>query len=309
MLGFGTAVFGCSAVSALFASGPLQRGLILGGGAVLAAGLTTAFVVLVAGTAPLMMGELAEQWTSQELRRLRQQGWRLVNHFGLGYGDHDHVLVGPGGVVLVETKWGATPWDLDDRDIFFRLALDQVLRNSKQLEAWHGLAQFGRPPVEPVLVLWGRASRKLIDQPVRRHSTGVVVMSGAQLQDWARRRGRDRLAPDVIEGIWSNIERHAGKRDDHERRTRPMPRSLAQLAGVALGTVTAAAAGFVVSAQVLEAVGSLLLCSAVDAALVGVAEALRRHSRWRWQARGFQSGVAATWALWTAVVANASWLS
>lgn len=305
LLGFVAALLACFAVSSAFATGPFQRGLILGGGVVLVGGLVAAFVVLVSGSAPLMMGELAEQWTAQELRPLRQQGWRLVNHFGLGYGDQDHVLVGPGGVVIVETKWGATPWDLDDRHLFFRMAVDQVLRNAKQLEAWHGVAQFGRPQVDPVLVLWGQASRKLADQPVRRHKSGVAVMTGAQLQGWALRRARDRLTAAEIDGIWSEIQRQAGRRDDHERRTRPMPRSLAELAWGAIATVTAASAGFVVSAQILGIVGSLLLWSAADAGLVVVAEALRRRSRWRWQARAFQGGVAATWVVGALAIARA----
>lgn len=71
--------------------------------------MVRASLVLLSGTAPLMMGELAEQWTAQELRPLTKHGWRLVNHFGLGYGGQDHVLVGPGGVVLLETKSSATP--------------------------------------------------------------------------------------------------------------------------------------------------------------------------------------------------------
>ena len=49
-----------------------------------------------------------------------------MNHFGLGLGDQDHVVVGPGGVVLVETKWGGTPWDVDAGDVFFRRALEQA---------------------------------------------------------------------------------------------------------------------------------------------------------------------------------------
>lgn len=72
------------AIASLFATGPLQRGLIFGGGAVLTAAMVTALVVLASGTAPLMTGEMAEQWTARELRPLRQHGWRLINHFVLG---------------------------------------------------------------------------------------------------------------------------------------------------------------------------------------------------------------------------------
>lgn len=309
LAGFALAVVACFAVASLFASGPLQRGFILGSGVTIAGSLVVAFVVLVGGTGPLMMGELAEQWTAQELRPFREHGWRLVNHFGLGYGDHDHVLVGPGGVVLVETKWSATPWTLDGRDQFFRHAVEQTRANAKQLEGWHGLAQFGRPQVEPVLVLWGRARRKLGDQPPRRHPSGVLVLGGDQLQDWLLRRGRDRLDAEQVDGIWAQVQRHVGKRDEHERRTRPMPRSVAELAWTLLGSVVAALVGFLLAAQVLRLLGSLLLWSLAGAALLATAEAVRRRTRWPWPLRGFQLGLVATYVLGAAAVGHAYWTS
>ncbi len=61
------------------------------------------------------MAELAEQWTAQELRPLREHGWKLVNHVGLGPGDQDHVVVGPGAVVLIETKWAALRYEVHAR--------------------------------------------------------------------------------------------------------------------------------------------------------------------------------------------------
>ena len=100
------ALFG---VATVFASGPLQRGFIVGTSVTLTAYAVAALVVLTSGSAPLMMGELAEQWTAQELRPMRGHGWKLVNHFGLDSGDQDHVVVGLGGVSLVETRWGGTP--------------------------------------------------------------------------------------------------------------------------------------------------------------------------------------------------------
>jgi hypothetical protein len=304
LLVFGLSMLAVSIAASFFATGPLQRGFILGSGLAVAAGAVAALVVLVSGTASLMMGELAEQWTAQELRPLTNSGWKLVNHFGLGYGDQDHVLVGPGGVVLIETKWGATPWDLDDRDHFFQLALDQTARNAKQLERWHGVAQHGRPHVEPVLVLWGRARRKLADQPVRPHRSGVIVMSGDQLQDWMLRRGRDRLDGEQVAGIWAQVERQVEKRDVHERRTRPMPRSLAELLQTVVGCVVAAVAGFLVLAQALEPIGMTVTAALVGPVLATVAELVRRRSRWRWQARAFQAGLVSTYLVGAFAVAR-----
>ena len=104
LAGLGLAVLALFGVPAALVDGPLQRGVILGSGLTLTACMIAALVVLLSGTAPLMMGEMAEQWTAQELRPLSAQGWRLVNHLGLRLGDQDHVMVGPGGIVLVETK-------------------------------------------------------------------------------------------------------------------------------------------------------------------------------------------------------------
>jgi hypothetical protein len=293
-----------AAVASLFAVGPVQRGFILGSGVTIALGAAVALVVLVSGTAPLMMGELAEQWTAQALRPLTRHGWKLVNHFGLGFGDQDHVLVGPGGVVLVETKWGATPWDLDDRDYFFQSAVAQTARNAQQLQRWQPVAGQGAK-VEPILVLWGQARRKLADVPPRRHRSGVVVMSGDQLQEWALRLGRERLSSEQVDAIWSDIDRHVEKRDAHELRTRPMPRSMVELAQSVCGCIGAAALGFLVAAQALAKLGSLILWCISGGILLLAGELLRRRTRWRWQSGMFQVGLLSTYVIGAVAVAHA----
>lgn len=292
--------------ASLFAAGPIQRGFILGSGLTIALGAAAALVVLTSGTAPLMMGELAEQWTAQELRPLTKHGWKLVNHFGLGFGDQDHVLVGPGGVVLVETKWGATPWDLDDRDYFFRSAVAQTARNALQLQRWQPIAEH-ETKVEPILVLWGQAQRNLADVPPRRHGSGVFVMSGDQLQEWALRSGRERLSAEQVAAIWNDIDHHVAKRDEHELRTRPMPRSMAELAQSVFGCIGAAVLGFLVAAQVLAQLGSLTLWCLVGALLLMGSEVLRRRTRWRWQSRMFQVGVLGTYVMGAGAVVHAYW--
>lgn len=293
------------AVAAVFADGPLQRGVILGTGVTLTSCAVTALVVLASGSAPLMMGELAEQWTAQELRPLREHGWKLVNHFGLGLGDHDHVVVGPGGVVLVETKWGGAPWDVNAGDAFFRRALEQTARNARQLALWHGVAKHGRPGVEAVLVVWGPAARKLREHPVRRHDSGVVVMSGDRLGDWMLRRGRDRLSPSQVDGVVDEIDRHLIHRDERERVTRPMPRSLAEMVQATVVGLGLAVAGFVVASWLLRLAESLVIWLAVGLALSGASELARRRSRWRWEARTFQVALCGLYLLTAVAVVRA----
>lgn len=294
------ALLGLFGVAAVFAGGPLQRGVIVGVGVTFTGCAIAALVVLTSGSAPLMMGELAEQWTAQELRPLREHGWKLVNHFGLGPGDQDHVVVGPGGVLLVETKWGGTPWDVDAGDAFFRRALEQTASNAKQLALWHGVAKHGRPEVQAVLVVWGPAARKLREHPVRRYDSGVVVMSGDGLREWMHRRGRDRLTASQVDGVVTEIDQHLVRRDERERLTRPMPRSLAEMATAAVVGLVLAILGFVLTNWLLRLSESLIVWVAVGLALFGASELARRHSRWRWEARAFQWSLGGLYVLTTA---------
>ena len=291
--------------ASFFATGPLQRGFILGSGITAVFGMVAAFVVLLNGTAPLTMGELAEQWTAQELRPLSKHGWRLVNHFGLGYGDQDHVLVGPGGVVLLETKWSGTPWDLDDHDYYFRRALEQTSDNAAQLQRWAGVQRYGRPAVEPVLVLWGT--------PRTRSLTAQGAGIARECSSCPANSCRTGCCVAGMKGSMSSRSRRSGARfgarsesDPVERAKRPMPRSLQELTLGGLGCLVAALVGALLAGQVLELTGSLLAWAGAGVAMVAAAEPLRRRtSRWGWLARAFQAGVVTLYLLAAAAVLGA----
>jgi hypothetical protein len=62
--------------------------------------------------ASISLGGLAEQWTSHELKKLRRAGWRLIDRVEFEDMDVDHVLVGPGGVLAIETKWSSS-WKVE----------------------------------------------------------------------------------------------------------------------------------------------------------------------------------------------------
>lgn len=119
------------------------------------------------------------------------------------------------------------------------------------------MQRHGRPTVEPVLVLWGHASDKIADIPVRRHS-GALVVPGKQLKEWTLRRGRGQLSDQQVVAIWSEIKRQVDKRDPVERDRQPMPRSLQELVLGGLGCLGAGLLGFMLAAQVLELTGSPL---------------------------------------------------
>ena len=304
LLGLGAAVFAVFLVAALFANGPLQRGIILGGGTTLAICMVVASVVLLSGTAPLMMGGIAEQWTAQELRPAQAYGWRLVNHFGLGWGDHDHVLVGPGGVVLVESKWGGTPWNLDRPDGWLQSALSQTAANAQQLSLWHGVRPHGGPSVEPVLVVWGPAAEELSKRPPQRHESGVLVMSGQELQRWLLRQGRAGLTDAQVDAIWTEVTKHAQRRDAHEAAANPMPRSIPQMVQAVAFGMALAVGLFVVAAQLTTILNSVVPWVGIGIASLVAARVLSRLDRLRWTARAFQVGLAALYLLTFATFAR-----
>lgn len=49
-------------------------------------------------------GAEAERRTAKELRKLRRHGWHVVHDLADGRGNRDHVVVGPGGLFLIDTK-------------------------------------------------------------------------------------------------------------------------------------------------------------------------------------------------------------
>ena len=61
-----------------------------------------------------LAGELAEQWTAQELHDLLDLGCRLVNDVSVDNRDDvGDVLVGPSGLFVLEAKWNAELLGLD----------------------------------------------------------------------------------------------------------------------------------------------------------------------------------------------------
>jgi hypothetical protein len=90
-------------------------------------------VFALSGVAPLLMGQWAEQQAAYQLRRLRRKGWHLANHAllsSVSRGDIDHLLVGPGGAVVVETKYCGAGW----ADSFAQQRVEEEVAKLKKRE-------------------------------------------------------------------------------------------------------------------------------------------------------------------------------
>lgn len=225
-----------------------------------AAGLLTATILgtlayqvtQMAGTSAIAMGEIAEQWTAQELRKLKRQGWCVVNHLLLRAWDVDHVLVGPGGVYAVETKWSATPWELDPPEKRVISAARQASGNARDLSLWQPIKATGAPPARAVVILWGLGSGKP-DAPQQTCLDDVEVLTGRAIDSWRASLPVNRLASSQVEACWQALAVQAQRRDLHESAP---PASVWTLAIRYLTAFAAGLIAFVVTADLLTFVGT-----------------------------------------------------
>jgi hypothetical protein len=239
--------------------------------------LLVGFVLLRSGTASLAMGEAAEVWTAEELRRLRRRGWRVMNHVVLGWGDIDHVALGPGGVVVLETKWAAEGWGTVSAVARIEAAVKQVTTNADRVRG------FIRPeltdtPIQSALVLWG--PRYGVEERTTAH-TRVPVLRGLELRTWLDALPSSGVDAKRVEAIWKRIVAQSQRRDANlEQRFGRAPKGVAEYVESVWQIVLGALIGFVVSATTLSWLGwKLDLAAALI--LVGVGALILRVRRLR----------------------------
>lgn len=214
--------------------GPTVRGFAAG---LLVTGTASALWLTVmssTGTAAKQMGVDAETWTAAELRRLRRSGWTALHGFPLDWGDVDHVLVGNGRVLALETKWSATPWDLDGSDPRIAGAVDQVLRGAERVQKYLGTVGVSAK-VRGIVVLWGPVASRVPKPAVRgRNDERVAVLHGSMLKDFvAAVEPHDVDVAAASDALATQIERN----DAHLARTKPSRPSLrAQGTGLFAGS-------------------------------------------------------------------------
>ena len=139
------------------------------------------------------------------------RNWRVVNRFLLSSsGDLDHVAVGPAGLLVIETKWSAYPWQSRDGAERVQAAVGQVQRVTRQLRLWTEVKK-SSVHVSPVVVLWGGGGW---DETNRvQYVDGVAVVEGNVFRAWARALDPDPAAlrpPPKRSGTPSTSRRGAG---------------------------------------------------------------------------------------------------
>lgn len=140
----------------------------------------------VASIALWMRGRPHQPTTAAVLRPLRKRGWRVS-------GDAS-VAVGPGGVLVLETRWRSHP-TADD----LAWAAAHVRRTRRDVAARVRPA-VGDAPVIPVMVLWGEG-----DDELPTGIDGVAVVRGRDLGAWLAELPADLLAPSRVETAWATL--------------------------------------------------------------------------------------------------------
>lgn len=132
------------------------------------------FVVQMTGTASRLMGGEAESWTADELRRLPPPWW-AAHAVLLEHSDVDHVVGGPAGVYVLETKWTM----LKRLDSLEKVARSQVNDNAASIRS--RLRAYGNAvEIQRVVVLWGDH----VPRSIWELGPGVTALHGSLLTAW-----------------------------------------------------------------------------------------------------------------------------
>jgi hypothetical protein len=176
-----------------------------------------AFVLIVALAFALHtegLQQLAGAWgednSRDEIDKARRQGhvWGAVHNIEIGgFGDIDHVVLTPGGVLAAETKWkfrelGRKWLHSDLRQARAAAAKTRSVLRSKDIGVIHD--------VTPVLVVWGKGRHEIAEGGEL--IDGVHVVAGSDLSAWLSRWGTGRLAQDNAEPVLSSLEAFAAAR-------------------------------------------------------------------------------------------------
>jgi hypothetical protein len=186
-------------------------------GAVIASALLllTGVVAVAAGGVNWLTGAWAERWTGEKLALLGSD-WRVVHNlvFRRESGgrtwefDIDHIAVGPGGVLVVESKYSTSEVDLEASYLSSRIRSDaeQASRNARSVRQLLAAADI-KIQVTPVLVYWG--FRLTLPQEPIREIGRVQVVLGADAKRWCRRLCVDKVEQRDAERAWTALASHS----------------------------------------------------------------------------------------------------
>lgn len=189
--------------------------------------LDVILIILWGGVANQIMGIQGESSTANILRNFQSKEWFLINGVKTSqYEDIDHVLIGPAGIFVFETKWSHEAWPMQENGKTFmknRLlkAVAQASRNKASIEYWFGRDLKGAS-VRAVCVLWSPSEIDGIVDSFQ--SEAVVVVRGTALKSWLATLNERIIAPDQIARLLEVFDHQVKARDGIDYATVATPR-------------------------------------------------------------------------------------
>lgn len=91
----------------LVVPGAFLRGVVVGSAVAFTLTMLTFASLVGSNSMRFFVGSLGEEATEElfTTRQRRLDGWKLINGLVINGRDIDHVAVGPGGVLAIESKW------------------------------------------------------------------------------------------------------------------------------------------------------------------------------------------------------------
>jgi len=133
---------------------------------------------------PWLWGSWGEEWTGEELAKL-PSGWFVRHDVANGYGNWDHIAIGPSGVFMIETKrLSGQVIVTDDGLASGRMRLPGRAFRGASVGLREALVRHvpSCPWVQAVVAVWG----DFPTEPLEREN--VVYVNGGKLVDWLNSR-------------------------------------------------------------------------------------------------------------------------
>jgi hypothetical protein len=149
-----------------------------------------------------------EYQVSRTLRDLENHGFHVIDHVDVGYGDVDHVLVGPTGIFAVETKNWPGRVEVNPDGVLLRTGrfpqegvLNQAVRGAISIRELADVRW-----VEAVLVC---VNAEVLGEPIA--LPAVTVLSPGRLNGFVTTQ-RERLRPEEVGAVVARLEGGAATR-------------------------------------------------------------------------------------------------
>jgi Nuclease-related domain len=201
-----------------------------------AVALVALIVVTSSGTLNKLVGIEGEERTAHELRRLQRNGWHVINGLTMAdKGDCDHVLIGHGRVMAIETKWSSKPWDLRSLSTYtndnrLTAAAGQIDRGVDRIGKILLLGKI-QTEVTGIVVVWGPTVENTHQLQIHGKSP-IMIVHGDHLHDFIRTLTPTESTFD--EGLaWDLIAKQVEKQDPYDEKKNPPPTQIARHIAVA----------------------------------------------------------------------------